>query len=436
MKKLHCLYLFPVIILLNSFLCSGSASKQKETAKPRIIVTTDGEIDDKTSFMRFLLYSNEFEIEGLIYGNSKWQRHGHGVVWMQEMINEYGKIRPNLLKHLPGYPNVDELKKVIYAGNMDEKYLHYTGPLVTDGAKHIINVLRAKNPEPVWVQAWGGTNTIAQALSIMKRDYPAGELDRIYQKLWIFAIADQDSTSAWIRDNFPKVKYIRSHQFVALNYQHEGHPYSNHYIFDPVWTTENVKEGHGNYGKLYAQKYFSEGDSPAFFHLIGNGLRANENPAYGGWGGRFETKNGYHFFDAADDGDWLKPQWRWLPDIQNDFAARMDWCENPFETANHYPEIKINRKDDLTVKPGKTVSIDASESTDPDGDKISYKWYFYKEPSTLKNIPEIKNPEKSKISFQIPGTNQGGTLHLILEIKDSGEPVLTQYQRIILTVSP
>ncbi|HSM48310.1 MAG TPA: nucleoside hydrolase-like domain-containing protein, partial [Draconibacterium sp.] len=141
MKKLFYQYLFPLSILLNSFLCSGSVSKQKEISKPRIIVTTDGEIDDKTSFMRFLLYSNEFDIEGLIYGNSMWQKHGHGVVWMQEMIDEYGKIRPNLLKHLPGYPTVDELKKIIYAGNMEEKYLDYSGPLETEGAKHIINIL-------------------------------------------------------------------------------------------------------------------------------------------------------------------------------------------------------------------------------------------------------------------------------------------------------
>jgi hypothetical protein len=197
-----------------------------------------------------------------------------------------------------------------------------------------------------------------------------------------------------------------------------------------------VKENHGNYGKLYAQKYFSEGDSPAFFHLINNGLRAHENPAYGGWGGRFETKNGYHYFDAADDGDRLKPQWRWLLDIQNDFAARMDWCEKTFDKANHYPEIKINCNNDLTAKPGKTITIDASKSTDPDGDALTYNWYFYKEPSTLNNIPEIKNPEKSKINIKIPNTNESGTLHLILEIKDSGEPALKKYKRIIINVKP
>ena len=436
MKNLFYLYLLTLSILLNSFFCFGSVSKQKETTKPRIIVTTDGEIDDKTSFMRFLLYSNEFEIEGLIYGNSMWQRHGHGVVWMQEMIDEYIKIRPNLLKHLKGYPTPKELKSVIYAGNMDEKYLDYPGPIETDGARHIIRVLLDKNTEPLWIQAWGGTNTIAQALSIMKRDYSVAELDRVYQKLWIFAIADQDSTSAWIRENFPKVKYIRSHQFVALNYQHEGHPYSNHYIFSEEWTTKNVKEGHGNYGKLYAQKYFSEGDSPAFFHLIGNGLRAHENPAYGGWGGRFETKNGYQFFDAEDDGDWMKPQWRWLLDIQNDFAARIDWCESSFEEANHYPEVKISCKQNIIVKPGETVIIDASKSNDPDGDQLSFNWYFYKEPSVLKNFPEIKNTSKSKVSFEIPETEKTGTLHLILEVKDSGEPALTRYQRVVVTVKP
>ena len=413
-----------------------SAKNNSKQSKPRVIVTTDGEIDDKTSFMRFLLYSNEFDIEGLVYGNSKWQRHGHGVVWMQNMIDEYEKIRPNLEKHLSGYPTAEALKKVVFAGNMEEKNLHFTGPLETEGARHIIRVLLDEDPRPVWVQAWGGTNTIAQALSVLRRDYSPQQLEKAINKIKIFAIADQDETSEWIRENFPKLFYIRSHQFTALNYQHEGHPYSNHPIFDEEWTTKNVKENHGEYGKLYAQKYFSEGDSPAFFHLIGNGLRADENPAYGGWGGRFETKNGYQYFDAEDDGDVLKPQWRWLVDIQNDFAARMDWTIKDYEKANHYPEITINRKENFTEKSGKSITIDSSKSTDPDNDKLSYNWYFYPGPSSVKHIPEIKKPDESKISFILPEVDKEGDLHLILEVKDSGEPALKKYKRIVISVKP
>jgi hypothetical protein len=259
--------------------------------KPRVIITTDGEIDDKTPFVRFLMYANEFDIEGLIYGNSKWQRHGHGTVWMQETIDEWASVLDNILIHQEGYPDPEYLKSICFAGNMDENFLHFTGPLETEGARHIIHVLLGPDPCPVWVQAWGGTNTIAQAISILEKDYRRKDIQRAKSKLKIFAIADQDSTSAWIRENHPEIFYIRSHQFTALNYQHEGHPYSDHVIFSDEWTTCHVKKDHGPLGNMYAQSYFSEGDSPAFFHLIGNGLRADTDPTWGGWGGRFE-KNG------------------------------------------------------------------------------------------------------------------------------------------------
>ncbi|HAZ25851.1 MAG TPA: hypothetical protein DCY95_15740, partial [Algoriphagus sp.] len=49
-----------------------------EIQKPRTIVTTDGEIDDVDSFIRMLLYANEFRIEGLIYSSSMWHYKGDG----------------------------------------------------------------------------------------------------------------------------------------------------------------------------------------------------------------------------------------------------------------------------------------------------------------------------------------------------------------------
>ena len=39
--------------------------------KPRVIVTTDGEIDDECSMVRFLLYANEFDVEGIITSSSQ-----------------------------------------------------------------------------------------------------------------------------------------------------------------------------------------------------------------------------------------------------------------------------------------------------------------------------------------------------------------------------
>ena len=45
--------------------------------KPRVLVTTDGEIDDECSLVRFLLYANEWDIEGIITSNSQYHWQGH-----------------------------------------------------------------------------------------------------------------------------------------------------------------------------------------------------------------------------------------------------------------------------------------------------------------------------------------------------------------------
>jgi Protein of unknown function (DUF1593) len=46
------------------------ATAQSKLSKTRTIITTDGEIDDVDSFIRMLLYANEFSIEGLVYSSS------------------------------------------------------------------------------------------------------------------------------------------------------------------------------------------------------------------------------------------------------------------------------------------------------------------------------------------------------------------------------
>ena len=46
---------------------------------PRTIVTTDGENDDFNSFMRLLYYTNDIDVEGLVYSSSVHHWKGDGV---------------------------------------------------------------------------------------------------------------------------------------------------------------------------------------------------------------------------------------------------------------------------------------------------------------------------------------------------------------------
>ena len=54
------------------------AQKIDPPQKVRTVVTTDGEVDDMDSFIRFLLYANEFKLEGLVYTSSQWHWKGDG----------------------------------------------------------------------------------------------------------------------------------------------------------------------------------------------------------------------------------------------------------------------------------------------------------------------------------------------------------------------
>ncbi|UCF15561.1 MAG: DUF1593 domain-containing protein [Phycisphaerales bacterium] len=44
--------------------------------RPRVIVTSGGEIDDECSMVRCLLYANELDIEGIVTSSSQYHWQG------------------------------------------------------------------------------------------------------------------------------------------------------------------------------------------------------------------------------------------------------------------------------------------------------------------------------------------------------------------------
>src|SRR5262245_11995954 len=98
--------------------CNPAAYVESFHGKPRVFVISDigNEPDDQMSLTRFLLYSNEFDVEGLVASTSTWQRKKVSPEIMQKVLSNYGKVRDNLLKHTPGFPAVEDLSKMVKAG--------------------------------------------------------------------------------------------------------------------------------------------------------------------------------------------------------------------------------------------------------------------------------------------------------------------------------
>jgi hypothetical protein len=405
--------------------------------RPAVIITQDGEVDDRSSFVRFLLYTPDMDLRGVVATNSKWQREGHGLDWIFEAYERYGQVRENLLLHHPGYPSVQQLKSLTVSGNEDPLHLTGGAPYAdTEGSELILRELRKIEGSPLHIACWGGMNTVVQALWRFRTDF-AAEFARKAPLVRIVAIDFQDEAGDWLVKHMPEIRVIRCNAFhMTWNYhspqkplEHNPHPL----LMSERWLEDNVKKEHGPLGASYPQDNISEGDTPAFLSFIDNGLRAHEDFSWGGWGGRYRPVQANYWMDAPDDGNEHKSLWRWIPAIQNDFAARMDWCVKPYEAANHPPMIDTVTPSRI-VKPGEHVELQA-RAHDPDGDRVFYFWWHYRGPGGESAPIRISHETASQASFVVPA-NASGAIHLILEVTDDGDPTLTRYERLIFAVAP
>jgi len=443
----------------------------KSSNKPRLLVLTDigGDPDDEQSLVRLLMYSNEFDIVGII--PEHWLNHSgrHGDLspagqmdLVRDMISLYGRVRGNLLKHASDYPAEAYLKSVLKRGKVDiprPRHADDVSDLIgvgkdTEGSEWIISVVDKPDPRPVDVNVWGGTADLAQALLKVRDERNQSELSRFISKIRVHAIGDQDDTGPWIRKNFPDLFYILDH---ARNGDKMHSCYRGMFIGGDEsltsrdWIDTHVRHGHGPLGEFYPPKTWTgpnphstlkEGDTPSWLYFYENGLHVPSEPSFGGWGGRFSS-NGRFYQDAEDTvGDETSGRatvWRWRPDFQSDFQARMDWCVESYSEANHNPVAIVNSDSSrnplrISAAPGDVVSLDASGSSDPDGDGLSFKWWVYMEAGTYESTVSITDNTSIQASLQIPSDAAGKTIHVILEVKDDGSPPLTSYRRVIIEV--
>lgn len=466
-----------LVLLVVLIMSQTSVARQKvifqKLDKPRVIVLTDisNEPDDEQSMVRFLIYSNEYDVEGLIATTSVWLRDKVRPDKIRERIEMYGKVRANLLKHAPGYPTKEHLLSVTKAG-LPEFGMQGVGQgKSSEGSRHIIEVVDKPDERPVWVSVWGGANCLAQVLWEVKYNRSKEELDAFVSKLRVYTISDQDNSGRWMRITFPNLFYIVSPSSVdnreyykatwtgiSSDRLYKNAPMHKFELVDNPWLEKNIIKDHGPLGALYPKlKYIMEGDTPSFFNLISNGLGSRTSPSYGGWGGRYvlhqtyaetrpiwtNARGGRDTVVAENGMTYTSAQatiWRWREAYQYDFAAQMDWCvADTYGKANHNP-IAVFQGDTskavatMRIRPGQRVNLSATGTYDPDGDKVFYHWFVYNEAGNFKGTIEIKNNTSPEAYFVAPQVEDPKLLHIILEVKDDGQPCLYSYRRIIITI--
>ncbi|WP_022928163.1 DUF1593 domain-containing protein [Patulibacter americanus] len=477
-------------------------------AKPRTIVTTDPELDDLNSLIRMLLYSNEIQIEGLVYGSSEYHWAGDGVTpphrWkagqshVEDALDAYDQVDENLRRHDRDFPTADELRATYRVGNIA---LEGDMAASTPGSKLIADALLDRRPGQVFLQAWGGTNTIARALKDIEERYAGTpQWDAIREKVSRKAVitrygAQDDTYETYIKPAWPQLE----NREVATSIWGYGARRvigaADSELIAPAWTRANVTSV-GPLGALYrvwgdgrfmadgfdAEDFFgfdstkpensrenliargydvwiglqppgsfiSEGDSSNFALLIDNGLRSWERPGNGGWGGRQvrNPTNPYLYSSAtgeagdADLSTGTKPAdfhaLRWWRAIQHDFAARLRWTVTPDRrSANHEPAARVLGRRDVRVRPGQRVVL-AGLATDPDRQRVTSSWWHYPEAGTYPGRVDLRAAGPAALpvtTFTVPrDATAGQTIHLILEVRDTGTPSMTSYQRVVATV--
>lgn len=421
--------------------------------KIQIIVETDlgGDKDDQASLIRFLLYSNEFDIKGIILSrsNSQFQNDGNaanpskstGTLDMAyDYIDAYGQCLTNLRVHDPDFPSVSYLKGVTVYGHADG---------ANAGKNHIINVLK-NTTGTIWYTNWGANDgsqsSLDKALDAIKSNQVVGlNYNDVINRLCYVEVYKQNH----IGDHRTKVKFYMDTFFPDMDggkWYHRWGPLTG----IASWLSANAT-------KTFTKTYYTgqkEGDTPTWMHLIPNGMNVPGKPEWGSWSGRYGWNtneftgwwcNQRDNYKGTNNRDNTLLRWSTSSNatksehIANDFMARVLWAENStFGAANHEPRPMVNGQAgtnvlNITLSAGSSISLDASGSTDPDGNTLSYKWDYYKEVSNYDNLI-LSSVSGTSITVTAPSDfTSGKEAHIILHVTDNGSPALTRYKRVIIS---
>ncbi|MBQ6174014.1 MAG: DUF1593 domain-containing protein [Clostridia bacterium] len=303
----------------------AEAKAADRSAKPRYLITTDLEVDDTNGVILAMLYSNEYDLAGIVWSAGMFHFSGDGEHTLGEITphfscprldaasyTEYRPVDPDLVPRLirenyahdyeflsqndPNYPTPEEMMNLYKVGNIAfEGDVRYD----TEGSDWIKQCILDDDPRPLFITAWGGINTTVRALLSIYETYgdtPDWETIRqkVIDKVYLMGMGEDN---CW-EDQKMNELYPNMHTYGASGSGGYGNYFAALAFYaGRVRSTDDVI-------KYYQAEYLTDafklnhGKLMSEFHLMGDGQELPGEPdwfqpglvTYIDWGGSPEAE--------------------------------------------------------------------------------------------------------------------------------------------------
>ena len=166
--------------------CAAPTGPRAANTRPRAVILSDfppldvipvgadegppekrSDPDDVQSMVRFLLYTNDLDVEGLVASSATLANVAKKQNIL-DILDLYDQVDENLKRHDPRYPTAEKLRLVTWegrSGTYAKPAKEILGPgRDSEASDAIIKLVDGPDPRPVWFCVWGGSGDLAQAI--------------------------------------------------------------------------------------------------------------------------------------------------------------------------------------------------------------------------------------------------------------------------------